>query len=96
MTDDRQWPPRLWVFRMDDIECWAGESLEACVAEGRRQCGDDCYPDDPDEQGPVTFDAMFRLTVRDDDGTERTFAAELQRRIDAGEKFPQHFCASEW
>jgi hypothetical protein len=25
------------VYRMDDNEWWAGESLAACVAEGRRQ-----------------------------------------------------------
>ena len=43
------------VYRMDDMEWWAGESLAACVAEGRRQCGDECYPDDPDEQRFLTL-----------------------------------------
>lgn len=84
------------VFRMDDMEYWAGESLEACVAEGRRQCGDDCYPDDPHEQRQVTDEGMQRLKFIDDDGSERTFAEELARRIEAGETFPQPFAASDW
>lgn len=66
------------------------------LAEGRRQCGDDCYPDDPDEQHELSDEEMQRLTFMDDDGSKRTFAEELARRIAAGEKFPQSFAAEDW
>lgn len=89
---DRQ----IRVFRMDDIEWWAGESLEACVAEGRRQCGPECYPDDPDEQYELSDEQLRRLKFVDEDGSTRTFADELARRIAAGETFPQAFAAEEW
>jgi hypothetical protein len=83
------------VFRMDDMEWWAGESLEVCVTEGRRQCGAECYPDG-DEQYELSEEAMQRLKFIDDDGTTRTFAEELARRIAAGESFPQQFAAEDW
>lgn len=89
------WKPPVRVFRMDDLEYWAGESLEACVAEGRRVCGDDCYPDDPHEQYEVTDEGMQRLKFIDDDGSTRTFAEELARRFKAGETFPQPFAAED-
>ncbi len=82
---------RIRVYRMDDMEWWAGESLEACVAEGRRQCGDECYPDD------LYWQLVF---IDESDGAappvKRTFAEELARRIAAGEKFPQPFAAEDW
>ena len=84
------------VYRMDDMEWWAGESLADCVAEGRRQCGDECYPDDPDEQHELSDEEMQLLTFMDEDGSKRTFAAELARRIEAGETFPQQFAAEDW
>jgi len=92
---------RIRVFRMDDNEWWAGESLEACVAEGRRQCGAECYPDDPDEQHELSDEEMQQLVFIDEsDGAEppvqRTFAEELARRVAAGEKFPQPFAAEDW
>lgn len=83
------------VFQMDDIEWWAGESLEACIAEGRRQCGDDCYTN-PEDQHEVSEEAMQRLKFVDEDGSERTFAEELARRVAAGETFPQQFAAEDW
>ena len=89
------------IFRMDDNEWWAGESLEACVAEGRRQCGDECYPDDPYWQYELNEEQMQQLMFVDEsDGAEppvqRTFAEELARRIAAGETFPQPFAAEDW
>lgn len=87
---------RIRVYRMDDIEWWAGESLAACVAEGRRMCGDECYPDEPGEQYELDDAAMQRLKFVDEDGTERTFADELARRIAAGEEFPQPFAATDY
>lgn len=83
------------VYRMDDIEWWAGESLAACVAEGRRQWGDECYPDDG-EQYELSDEQMQRLKFLDEDGNTRTFAEELSRRVAAGETFPQPFAATDW
>jgi hypothetical protein len=48
------------VFQLDDIEWWAGESLAACLAEARRQCGDECYTEAGD-QSEVSEEAMHRL-----------------------------------
>lgn len=92
---------KINVYRMDDMEWWAGESLAACVAEGRRQCGADCYPDDPSEQYELTDEQMQRLVFIDEsDGAEppfkRTFAEELARRIAGNEQFPQPFAAEDW
>lgn len=84
------------VFKMDDLEWWAGESLEACVAEGRKQCGPECYPDDPSEQHEVSAEAMQRKIFVDEDGSQRTFAQELQRMVDAGTEFPCPFAATDW
>jgi hypothetical protein len=83
------------VFALDDIEWWAGPSLEACVAAGKAACGDDCY-DEPDDYAELDDAAMQRLVFVDDDGTRRSFAEELARRVAAGETFPQPFAASDW
>ena len=93
--------PPIRVYRLDDNEWWAGESLAACVAEGRRQCGDECYPDDPGEQYELSDEAMQRLVFIDEsDGrvspVKRTFAEELARRIADGEQFPHPFAAEDW
>ena len=93
--------PTIRVYSMDDNEWWAGESLTACVAEGRRQCGGECYPDDPSEQHELSDEEMQRLVFIDEsDGADppvkRTFAQELARRIAAGESFPQPFAAKDW
>lgn len=94
--DSRETISRIRVFRMDDMEWWAGESLAVCVAEGRRQCGDKCYPNDPSEQYELSDEAMQRMEFSDEDGTTRTFAEELKRRIAAGDNFPQQFAAEDY
>lgn len=87
--------PTIRIFQMDDIEWWAGESLSACVEAGRAMCGAECYPD-VGEQGELSDDQMQRFKFVDEDGGERTFAEELQRRIAAGESFPQPFAATDY
>lgn len=88
--------PVIRVFKLDDNEWWAGESLEACVAEGQRQCGDTCYRPDDFDQYELSDGAMQGLVFIDEDGSKRTFAAELARRIAAGEAFPQPFAAEDY
>ena len=83
------------VFALDDIEWWAGESLEACLAAARDQCGDECYRE-AWCQHEVSEAGMHRLIFLDEDGSKRTFAEELQRRVDAGEQFPCLFAAEDW
>ncbi len=92
--------PQMRVYRMDDMEWWVGESLAACVAEGRRQCGADCYPDS-DEQHELSDDELQRLIFIDEsDGAEppvkRTFAEQLAREVAEGGAFPRPFAAEDW
>lgn len=93
--------PRIRIYRMDDMEWWIGESLAACVAEGRQQCGPDCYPDDPHEQYELTDEQMLRtMFVDESDGAEppvkRTFAEQLAREVAEGGPFPRPFAAEDW
>lgn len=83
------------VFALDDVEWWAGRSLEECLAAARELCGQDCYSE-PGDMGEVSGEAMQKMMFHDEDGTVRPFAQELQRRIAAGEQFPQHFASTEW
>ena len=83
------------VFSLDDIEYWAGESLEACLQQARAQAGDDCYRRTED-QYEVSPEAMQKLTVRDEDGTSYTFEAWLAKLVADGEQFPCNFAADDW
>lgn len=84
------------VYRLDDYDWWAGESLSACLKEARAQCGDDCYPDDPSIQHELSDQTMQVMKFTDEDGEKRSFAEELNRRIAAGEEFPQMFASTEF
>jgi hypothetical protein len=93
-------PQPVRVYRLDDYEWWAGYSLESCIAAAREQAGADCYEDAERDGYQLTFQQMATLTFLDDVDCpaceKRTFAAELQRRIDAGEQFPQLFACTEY
>lgn len=84
------------VYRLDDYDWWAGESLAACLKEARAQCGDDCYPDDPSIQHELSDQTMQIMRFTDEDGEKRSFADELNRRIAACEEFPQMFASTEF
>lgn len=91
---------RIRVYRMDDNEWWVGESLAACVEEGKRQCGPECF-DDPSEQYELSDEQLQRLIFVDEsDGAEppvqRTFAEQLAREIAEGGPFPRPFAAEDW
>lgn len=82
------------VFALDDTEFWAGVSLDACLAEARKQTGDDCYLESG-SQYELNDEAMTRMKYQDDDGTIRTFKEELRLLIEAGQAFPCPFAADE-
>ena len=91
---------RIRVYRMDDNEWWIGESLAACVEEGQRQCGPNCF-DDPSEQYELSDEQLQKLIFVDEsDGAEppveRTFAEQLAREIAEGGPFPRPFAAEDW
>lgn len=87
---------KIKVFKLDDIEWWAGESLEACIAAAQDAAGSrDCYSD-PSDYREVSDDAMQRLQFIDEDGESRSFAAELERLIASGTSFPCQFAAEDF
>lgn len=88
--------PPIRVYRLDDCDWWAGESLQACLKEARAQCGEDCYPDDPSIQHELSDQTMQVMKFTDEDGEKRSFAEELSRRIAAGDEFPQLFASTEY
>lgn len=95
-------PQPVRVYRLDDFTWWAGYSLQSCIEDAARNYDYDAeWSSESARQ--VTDDEMQRLTFVDEneDGsmdcaTTRTFAAELQRRIEAGEQFPQFFASTEY
>jgi hypothetical protein len=91
-------PVRVW--KLDDYDWWAGYSLESVIAAARAECGQECYEDAETDAMEMDDADMQRYTFNDPDsepGKQKlTFAAELQRRIDAGEQFPQFFASTEY
>lgn len=83
------------IFRLDDYDWWAGESLQACIDEARRQCGAGSYCDAEEEGREVTDEDMQRLQFTDDDGQARSFAEQLEREIADGTHFPTLFASTE-
>lgn len=84
------------VFKLDDVEWWAGESLQACIDEARAQAGEDCY-EFAGEDGYELSDALMQSRrFTEDDGTQRSFAEQLQLLISEGATFPCLFAATEW
>ena len=89
------------VFQLDDCDWWAGETLADCIAEARRQCGADSYPDAEQEGRELAPEAMQRLIYVDDsDGAQtpvrRTFAEQLAREVAEGGEFPRLFASTEY
>jgi hypothetical protein len=94
------------VFEVNDCDWVAAATLEDAMAFYAKECfaGNraEAFPDGEEEVAEVTDEAMNRLKFRDDEfhdddkATIRTFREELQRRIDAGDKFPQFFASTEY
>jgi hypothetical protein len=88
------------VFELSEHDYWAGESLEACIAAARAECGLDCYEDAETEGREVSPEAMKRLKVaREEGGSDCvTFEEHLAEmvRFEAPETFPKPFAAQDW
>lgn len=89
------------VFQLDDCDWWAGETLTDCIAEARRQCGADSYPDAEKDGYALGDEEMQRLIYVDDsDGAQapvrRTFAEHLAREVAEGGEFPRLFASTEY
>ena len=89
------------IFKLDDYDWWAGESLQACIDEARRQCGADTYPDAEQEGRELSDEDMQRLMFVDEsDGAQapvrRTFAEQLARELAEGGPFPRLFASTDY
>lgn len=94
-------PNPIRIYRLDDTDWWAGESLQACIAEARSQCGAGSYCDAEDEGQEVSDAEMQQLIYVDEsDGAqppvERTFAEQLAREVADGGGFPRLFASTDW
>lgn len=94
-------PNPIRIYRLDDTDWWAGESLQACIDEARSQCGAGSYCDAEDEGQEVSDAEMQQLIYVDEsDGAqppiERTFAEQLAREVADGGGFPRLFASTDW
>ena len=84
------------VFAMNDCDWMAGESLESVTAAYVSDYGEDS--DDPPVE--LTDSEMDRFRFADEEVEDPeewlTFRQELQRRVDAGQEFPQFFATTEY
>lgn len=90
------------VFKLDDYEWWAGESLQQCIDHARREAGcpislGKSYPDAEQEGYELSAEDMLTHRFTEEDGvTQRSFADHLASLIAGGETFPRLFAATEW
>ena len=87
------------IFRLNEMEWWAGESMEDCVTAAMDLsglCKEELLEDF--EQGEVSAEGMEKLTFVEDDEaeTKKTFRQKLDEMIAAGEKFPCCFAVTEY
>lgn len=100
MTDARSTPPSpssIKVFRLNDWEWWAADTLEAAIAHWKQRSG--LTDEELEEPRELTADEMAKLEYvehEDDPPTRRSFAAELAQRVAAGLEFPQPFATTEY
>lgn len=88
---------RIKVFKMNHCDWMAAESLkQAKVAYLQDFSGD--LPGDEALDNPrvLTHAEMLRLQFHDEDGTERSFGAQLDLMIARGESFPNFFASTEY
>jgi len=87
------------IYRLNDYEWYAGETLEECVKFAIDMTGldEEDVLDGPLEIiEPLTQEQMVKTIFVDEDGTKISFTERLQNLIDNGEEFPQFFATTEW
>ncbi len=91
-------PQPVRVYMLDDCTWWAGYSLQQCIEQAiSEEWRDQHSIHNPRELSAEDMEQLKFLDDPDcDEAEERSFAAELQRRIDAGEQFPQFFASTEY
>lgn len=81
------------VFQLNELEWWAGESLESVLKYYKEHvCDDEETIEDPYE---LSDDALDTLIFNDDDGSKRTFREELNNCIKEKQEFPCFFATTE-
>jgi len=92
------------IFRLNDYEWYAGETLQECIdwlmkatkydKDSDLHFGEDDFVDDPSE---LTEEQMNTLMFYDEDtDTKMTFRQRLDKLIAEGETFPCPFAGSDW
>lgn len=88
------------IFKVNDCDWIAAETPEQALECLRQHVGDedvDAWLEDFGQPVELTAEDLDAHTFHDgDDGDERTFREELQRRIDEGDAFPQFFASTEY
>lgn len=86
---------RIRVFRLNDYDWWAGETLAQVKKDYLKETGMD-EEEAFDEPKALTKEEMKKYTIREEDGTqERTFEEELKAMIKAKVDFPCMFASTE-
>ena len=86
------------IFSMNDCDWVAARSLEEAKKYYREKhwSGDDSDQTVFDDPHELDGSAMNRLQFSDDDGSKRTFAAQLALLIAQGQEFPCFFASTEY
>ncbi len=87
-------PQPVRVYRLDECTWWAGHSLQQCINDCQLQ--QDRWIDPAQCREVSLFNMLNQKFSYHEDAPTVSFAAELQRRIDAGEQFPQLFASTEY
>ena len=84
---------KLQIFKMNDYDWYAAESVEDALKAMEADRGEDYGEDAPVELSEADLD---RLKYFDEDGIPvRTFREQLAKMIAEGEKFPCLFATTE-
>ena len=83
------------VFRLNEYEWWAGESLESVKKMYMEVTGldeDEAFEDDYE----LSEEDMNREIYTDEDGSTRTFKEQLNKMIAENRTFPEVFASCDY